>query len=767
MNSNNELMPDIQAFKIHIKGIVQGVGFRPFVYSLAIRNHLSGWVRNSSNGVEIEVNGTFSEMENFLFELKNSPPPLSRIDTFVSEETSVSNYKEFVILGSDAREGEFIPVSPDYSICDDCLREMFNPSDRRYRYPFINCTNCGPRFTIIQDIPYDRPNTTMASFELCDDCLAEYKNPLDRRYHAQPVACPACGPNVSLVINHELVCDGDEAITKTRQMIKSGQILAIKGLGGFHIACDATNWSAVENLRNRKKRSDKPFALMADSLETIGQYCYITDEEKQLLQSKERPIVLLKIKSINKLSPLIAPGQTHLGFMLPYTPLHYLLLGPNGNNPTVWVMTSGNMSEEPIAYKDEEALTRLENIADGFLIHNREIHMRIDDSVTRIINQKNYPIRRARGYAPNPLLLPFDVPQILAVGAELKNTFCLTRDNYAFLSHHIGDMENYETLKSFEEAIEHYQKLFRIHPEIIASDMHPNYLASRYADQKVQDLIIPSIKIQHHHAHLAACLADNQINNDSPVIGLIYDGIGYGTDGAIWGGEILLGNYAHYQRRFHLRYVNQPGGDISTRIPARMTLSHLWEYGIDWDPSIPASEYLCMEEKTALEIQLRKQINSPKTSSMGRLFDAVASLIGVRHKVNFEGQAAIEMESLVDETENGYYPIVLVDDVIDPQPMFEAIIKDIHSQVSINKLAARFHNSIAQVSVEVCKLLRKADQINTVALSGGVWQNKVLLINTTNLLKLEGFEVLVHHNVPTNDGGLALGQAIIASKAIN
>jgi len=759
-------MPEIQAFKIHIKGIVQGVGFRPFVYSLAIRYHLFGWVRNSSNGVEIEVNGKLAELENFLFELKNSPPSLSRIDTFISERTSISDYNEFVILSSDAREGEFIPVSPDYSICDDCLKEMFNPSDRRYRYPFINCTNCGPRFTIVEDIPYDRPNTTMASFELCDDCLSEYKNPLDRRYHAQPVACPACGPKVFLVINHEVVCESQEAITKSRQMIKSGQILAIKGLGGYHLACDATNWSAVEILRNRKKRSDKPFALMADSLETIEQYCFITDEERQLLESKERPIVLLKVKSINNLSPLIAPNQTHLGFMLPYTPLHFLLMEPNENNPPVWVMTSGNLSEEPIAYKDEDAFTRLENIADGFLLHNREIHMRIDDSVTRIINKENYPIRRARGYAPNPLLLPFEVPQILAVGAELKNTFCLTRDNYAFISHHIGDLENYETLKSFEEAIEHYQKLFRINPEIIASDMHPNYLASRYADQKVQDVKIPSIKIQHHHAHLAACLADNQIDNDNPVIGLIYDGIGYGTDGAIWGGEILMGNYAHYQRRYHLRYVNQPGGDISTRIPARMALSHLWEYGIEWDLAIPASDALCMEEKTALAIQLTKQINSPKTSSMGRLFDAVASLMGVRHKVNYEGQAAIEMESLVDEEEKGYYPIDFVDNIIDPQPMFEAIIKDIHCQVSINKLAARFHNSIAQVSVEICKSLREADQINSVALSGGVWQNKVLLINTTNLLKLEGFEVLVHHNVPANDGGLALGQAIIASKAI-
>lgn len=757
-------MLEIKTINIQIKGIVQGVGFRPFVYSLALQNDLTGWVRNSSSGVEIEINGTLSNLENFLTILRNSPPPLSRIDTFNVEETTNKEYTEFSIIDSNSMDGEFLPISPDYSICDDCLRELFDPQDRRYRYPFINCTNCGPRFTIIKDIPYDRPKTTMASFEMCDQCHKEYKNPLDRRYHAQPIACTDCGPQVSLIIGNQLIANGEEAIQISRKLVHDGKILAVKGLGGFHLACDATNFEAVDKLRSRKKRSDKPFALMAFSIKTISDYCLVSKSEQLQLESKERPIVLLKSKSMNDLSPLVAPSQNYLGFMLPYTPLHYLLLEPSDDNPPIWVMTSGNISDEPIAYKDIDAFSQLVNIADAYLIHNREIHMRVDDSVTRIISGKNYPIRRSRGYAPNPVISPLNLPQILATGAELKNTFCLTRDNYAFISHHIGDMENYETLQSFEEAISHYQKLFRINPELIASDMHPDYLSTRFAIQFAQKKNIQNIQVQHHHAHLAACLADNQYDKDEPVIGLCYDGTGYGTDGAIWGGEVLVGNYARYQRKFHLRYVPLPGGDISIRIPARMALSHLWAYQIDWDYSLPGVAALCMEDKTILDVQLSRQINTIKTSSMGRLFDAVASLIGVRHKVSYEGQAAIEMEALVDPDETGYYPIIMENGFIDPKPLFEAIIVDLHKNTSINKLSARFHNSIVQLSIEVCKLIRDENKINTVALSGGVWQNKVLLENTIKRLKNDQFDVMIHQSIPTNDGGISLGQALIASK---
>ena len=760
-------MLDIKAKKIFIKGIVQGVGFRPFVYSLALKNNLTGWVRNSSNGVEIEINGSPSNMETFLFFLQNAPPALSRIDIMNVVDSNPNRYKEFTIIESNSMEGEFLPVSPDYCICEDCLKELFDPHNRRYRYPFINCTNCGPRFTIIQDIPYDRPKTTMAPFKMCDQCFAEYKNPLDRRYHAQPTACPVCGPQVSLMIGNEKVAEGDTAIQVSRRMIQNGKILAVKGLGGYHLACDAANFETVETLRARKKRSEKPFALMAYSLETIQKYCLISPSEKKVLESKERPIVLLETRSVNDLSPLVAPSQNHLGFMLPYTPLHYLLLQPSEENPAVWVMTSANISDEPIAYQDQEAATRLEKIADGFLIHNREIHMRVDDSVTRIIADKNYPIRRSRGFAPNPVITPLKLPQILATGAELKNTFCLTRDNYAFISHHIGDLENYETLQSFEEAIYHYQKLFRINPELVASDMHPDYLASRFAHQYADNLKIPNIHIQHHHAHLAACLADNQYDREEPVIGLCYDGTGYGTDGAIWGGEILVGNYAQYHRKYHLKYVPLPGGDISIRIPARMALSHLWANGMEWDNSLPCVSALCMEDKTVLEIQLSKQINTPPTSSMGRLFDAVASLIGVRHKVSYEGQAAIEMEALADPGETGFYPISIGNGLIDPKPLFEAIIVDLHKNTPIHILSARFHNSIVELSINACKSIRRENNINQVALSGGVWQNKVLLENTTKRLIKEQFDVMIHHTVPTNDGGLSLGQALIASKFIN
>jgi len=757
-------MPENVARKIQIKGIVQGVGFRPFVYSLAISNNITGWVRNSSKGVEIEINGNEIQVNNFISELTTSPPPLSRIDEFQVKDIETNNYQEFKIVASNSIEGEFIPISPDFSICNDCLRELFNPDDHRFRYPFINCTNCGSRFTIIKDIPYDRPKTTMAEFPMCDYCHDEYMNPLNRRYHAQPVACPNCGPQVSLIVDNTTIASGEDAIQISRKMISEGKILAIKGLGGYHLACDAKNYQSVENLRSRKKRSDKPFALMAFSLNTINEYCLVSESEKIILESKERPIVLLQRRNLDKLSPLLAPGQKTLGFMLPYTPLHYLLLEQGSDIPDVWVMTSGNISDEPIAYKDKEAMERLSKIADGFLINNREIHMRVDDSVTRVFKDLVYPIRRARAYAPNPIILDHHLPQILATGAELKNTFCLSRDNYAFVSHHIGDLENYETLNSYQEAIEHYQKLFRIKPEIIARDLHPDYLSTRYATQRAEHDNIPIVSVQHHHAHLAACLADNNWDKDEQVIGLCYDGTGYGTDGAIWGGEILVGNYEQYIRNYHLKYVPLPGGDISVKIPSRMALSYLLTNNIEWENAIPAVDSLCMEDKTVLDIQLRKAINSPMTSSMGRLFDAVSSLIGIRHRVTYEGQAAIEMEALVDPDETEWYSISFENGLIDPKSMFEEIIKDIYNSVSIPKIAARFHNSIVQVSHQICNQIRTEKNINTIALSGGVWQNKVLLENTINTLKKDRFEVLIHRNVPTNDGGISLGQTLIASK---
>jgi len=750
---------------IRVRGIVQGVGFRPFVYSLAVNNGLTGWVRNTSSGVEIEICGSQASIEVFRITLQNNPPPMARIDEIISEIIAPNGAEKFEILDSQPQAEGFIPVSPDMATCPDCRRELFDPSDRRYRYPFINCTNCGPRFTIIKDIPYDRPLTTMAPFIMCAACESEYHDPLNRRFHAQPVACPECGPQVWFQSGGKKVANGDDAIQTARRFLKEGKILAIKGLGGFHLACDACNAEAVNELRNRKKRSDKPFALMAASIDTIEKHCRIQPAEKKLLESPQSPIVLLERKPESAIAPEVAPGQHTLGIMLPYTPLHLLLLEPEPGYPDILVMTSGNLSEEPIAYQDDDADARLSGLADGFLLHNREIHMRTDDSVGRVFEGKPYILRRARGYAPDPLQLSESLPPILATGAELKNTFCLTNQNYAFLSHHIGDLENYETLQSFEEGIQHYQRLFRVIPEILACDKHPNYLATRYAQERAERENLPLLQIQHHHAHLAACLADNHWTSEESVIGLCLDGTGYGSDSAIWGGEILVGGYKAYQRLFHLKYAPLPGGDLSVRKPARMALAHLWSAGLEWEAEMPPVVDLCMEERTALRGQLQYRLNTPNTSSMGRLFDAAASMMGIRQTATYEGQAAIEMEALVDGNETAGYTFELVNDEIDPSPMWGELIADWHAGLSKGRMAARFHNGVAAVMLEACQNAHQRTGSTVVALSGGVWQNMALLSRVVVLLRQAGFPVLHHKRVPTNDGGLALGQALIAAKS--
>ena len=653
------------------------------------------------------------------------------------------------------------------SICPDCQRELFDPTNRRYRYPFINCTNCGPRFSIIRDIPYDRPFTTMADFQMCPECQAEYNDPLDRRFHAQPTACPTCGPQIWFEVDGKHLAEREDALQHTREWLKNGKIVAIKGLGGYHLACDAANAAAVDELRRRKKRSDKPFALMAFDLEMIEQQCQISEAERDLLTSPQHPIVLLERKPDSSVAESAAPQQKSLGFMLPYTPLHLLLLQPEPGFPTVLVMTSGNLSEEPIAYRDNEAHERLDALADGFLMHDRGIHMRVDNSVVRVQRSKPYFIRRSRGYAPDPLVLAQEMPPVLATGAELKNAFCLTRQRYAFLSHFIGDMENYETLRSFEEGIRHYERLFRIQPQAIAADMHPDYLATRYAIARASEENLPLIMVQHHHAHLAACLADNQWEGDEPVIGVCFDGTGYGTDGAIWGSEFLVGGYKDFQRAAHLKYVPLPGGDQAVRRVSRMALAHLWAAGMEWEADIPAVEAICAEERSVLKSQITRQLNSPATSSMGRLFDAAAALIGVREVATYEGQAAIEMEQLVDPQESNAYPFTIAEGIIDPAPMWQALLRDWRRGVRAPLLSARFHNSIAQLTLEICQGLAHTVAGKTVALSGGVWQNMCLLEKSRNLLENSGFTVLVHQRVPTNDGCIALGQAVIAAGQLN
>lgn len=767
----------MQGLRIQITGIVQGVGFRPFVYNLATRLQLKGWVKNTSAGVEIEVDGPQNDLDLFRQRLRDEAPALARIDEFSVSECPFSGFSSFSILHSESLAGAFQPISPDISICPDCLREMLDPTDRRHHYPFINCTNCGPRFTIIKDIPYDRPNTTMADFALCPDCQREYDDPANRRFHAQPVACPVCGPQIWLEKGTEapgLALKNEEALAAARRLLAEGKIVAIKGLGGFHLACDATNAQSVRELRNRKLRVDKPFALMLPDLETIAQHCFVSAAERELLQSNARPIVLLKKKPGSSIVEEVSPRQDWLGVMLPYTPLHYLLFAYNQSRLSALVLTSGNLSEEPIATDNEDVRQRLSRLADAFLMHNRDIYIRCDDSVVRVVEdsspepgslqtRKIYPLRRSRGYAPFPVKLPFAVPQLLAAGSELKNTFCITHKNYAFLSHHIGDMANYETLQSFEQGIQHFERLFRVAPEAIACDLHPNYLATRYALERAERENLPVFSVQHHHAHIASCMAENGLDGSRPLIGLSFDGTGYGEDGAIWGGEILIADYKAYQRAFHLEYFPLPGGDAAIKKPARSALALLWSLGLDWDETLAPVAEFCVEERSILRAQLEKKINSPLTSSMGRLFDAAAALAGVRQKVNYEGQAAIEFEALLDPAEAGKYPFGLEQDEIRLGAMLAALLADVRRGVQPSKISARFHNGLAGMAGEACLRIRSETGLAEVALSGGVWQNITLLQKTIRLLTNTGFKVYIQQEVPPNDGGLSLGQAAIAA----
>ncbi len=861
-------MPPKHGLKIHITGVVQGVGFRPFVYGLAIRLGLKGWVKNTSAGVDIEVDGDADALDAFTQALRDEAPPLSRIDELTATRVVWAGFRSFDIRHSQALEGAFQPISPDFSICDDCLRELFDPADHRYRYPFINCTNCGPRFTIIKDIPYDRPKTTMADFPMCETCAEEYKDPLNRRFHAQPVACEDCGPNIWLepagADKNSVGADGrplenaplvsrntqhaarpsDIALLETQTRLLNGQILAIKGLGGFHLACDATNADAVRELRKRKLRVDKPFALMMPDIATVEQHCYLNPAERELLESNARPIVLLQRRPESTIAKEVAPNQNSIGVMLPYTPLHYLLFAsppPKGFSPSPnaqkgrpksslrgddaetdviaseakqspslnaeiassqkdaprndkihhssfilppLVMTSGNLSEEPIAYTNEDARERLSSLADAFLMHNRDIYMRCDDSVFRVISGQSsvntdhrklitYPLRRSRGYAPFPVKLPWDAPPILAVGAELKNTFCITNQNYAFMSHHIGDLSNLETLQSFEQGIVHFEQLFRVKPEAIAHDLHPNYLSTRYALERANlqpaelSLSKPATlnlqPIQHHHAHIASVMAENGLDGSEKVIGVAFDGTGYGDDGNIWGGEFLIADYGGYKRAAHLPYFPLAGGDAATKRPARTALGLLWQLGIEWDENLASVQDFSAEELKILRVQLKKKVNAPLTSSMGRLFDAAAALAGVRQKVNYEAQAAIEFEALADDAERQFYDFGGNQAQIHVRRGFSSLVKDVRNDISLPIISAKFHNGISEMVLGVCAFLREKTELNTVALSGGVWQNSFLLRRTLSALRAEGFEVLVHRQVPANDGGLALGQAAITA----
>jgi hydrogenase maturation protein HypF len=744
--------------EIKITGIVQGIGFRPFIYNLAKTHSIQGWVLNNEKGVLIDAEAEDGNLDRFIQDIPKLAPPLARIESFEVKHLDPLGYTTFEIKKSEEAQEKFVLISPDVATCDQCLSELFSPQDVRYHYPFINCTHCGPRFTIIQDIPYDRPKTTMAPFTMCPICQQEYEDPVNRRFHAQPNACPACGPSLKLEDKEGKDVPGDP-IEKTSDLLRRGAIVAIKGLGGFHLACDAKNNEAVASLRSRKYREDKPFAVMCRDLGEVKKHCEVNEEEKRFLLSVERPIVILKRKEDSLIAQTVAPYQDTLGVMLPYSPLHHLLL--NGPLKSL-VMTSGNVSDEPIAYRSQEARSRLPNISDYFLFHNREIHMRCDDSVTRVFEGKPYILRRSRGYVPFPIKLSYPLEMILACGGELKNTFCLTRGPYAFMSHHIGDLENLETLTSFEEGIEHFKRLFYIEPKAVAYDLHPDYLSTQYALSIPE---IPKVGVQHHHAHIVSCMAENGVEGD--VIGVALDGTGFGMDGTIWGGEFLKANLRDFVRLAHLRKVPMPGGTMAIKEPWRMAMAYLSEalgeevkdFGIDLMKRVDTQKW------DILKRMIEKKINTPSTSSMGRLFDAISSLLSLRDEVHYEGQAAIELEMIADHEVREVYSFHIQKDecpmAIDPVEIIRGVVSDLTKGISPSKISGKFHRTVASLIIETCDTIRLKEGLKRVVLSGGVFQNIFLLSLVTKELKRSGFEVYTHHLVPANDGGISLGQAVV------
>lgn len=748
----------MKAVRVLVKGIVQGVGFRPFIYQLAKKHDVRGWVLNSSEGVIIEIEGELESVDDFVAGIETEAPPRSVIKSIDTETIKVQDFGDFTIKASVEKPGEFQLVSPDIAICDDCLLELFDEGDRRFRYPFINCTNCGPRFTIIKDIPYDRPKTTMHKFKMCPDCQREYDDPTNRRFHAQPNACPVCGPQVEYIKGATKQTQ-DQAVKSAVADLKNGKIVAVKGLGGFHLACDAANTDAVHTLRVRKRRYGKPLAIMVRDSKRAAEVCDVSDKERELLESPRRPIVLLKKRqAAETLAEELAPNNNYLGIMLPYTPLHYILLADTGLD---LVMTSGNLSEEPIASENEEAFRRLGHIADSFLVNDRDIYSKYDDSVVRVIDGREVIVRRARSYAPYPVTLPFRVErEVLAVGGELKSTFCLLKDRYAFVSQHIGDMENAETFEHYENTIELYEKLFRVKPEIVAYDLHPDYFSTKFA-LGMKDVKL--VGIQHHHAHIVGCMVENDV--DEKVIGVSFDGTGYGTDGTVWGGEFLISDLRDFERAGHLRTVRLPGGEVAIKKPYRTAFSYVYSFFPDEYETL-AAEFLKRVDTVEIDI-LKKQVDtgllSPVTSSAGRFFDAASSLMDIRDEIDYEGQAAIEMEMAADETINERYEFEISKQpyVVNTEPVIRGILDDVNKRVSVSVMAAKFHNTVVELIVAVCKRLKEEHRCSSVALSGGVFQNALLTTRTVSRLKEEGFEVLEHREVPTNDGGISLGQAVV------
>lgn len=728
---------------------------------------------NDSAGVTIEVQGDRATLDGFCLCLQSELPPLAKIDSCDSEEIPLQEDSEFLIRESIGVEQQSTPVSPDVSICDECISELFDRNDRRYLYPFINCTNCGPRFTIVEDIPYDRPKTTMKSFPMCDLCQAEYEDPSNRRFHAQPNACSDCGPKIWLLESGALVEKFDSPSGPTgpasvihafNAAINDGKIVAVKGIGGFHLACDASNEVAVATLRERKGRIDKPFAVMVGNSEDVEKFAVVSSRERQILESRERPIVLLnKLEESNYLAENVAPENNFVGVMLPYSPLHCLLAQ---NGPLL--MTSGNLTDEPIVRTNREAKERLGNLADAFLLHDREIHVVCDDSVVRNVDDDLLPIRRSRGYSPMPVRLEREGPNVLAVGGEIKSTFCLTKNDYAFISQHIGDMGNAETLVAMKRSVDHFSNLFRAKPEAIAADLHPGYLSGQWAESLAEQMEIPIFRIQHHFAHVVSLIGEHGLPRDHKIIGCCFDGTGYGTDKTIWGGEFLVADSTSFDRFAGLEPFPLPGGDASIKRPGRVALSLLWAHQMDWNEGFAPFCSMDPSESSLLKQQLDRDLNCIATSSMGRLFDAVAALIGIRQEVNYEAQAVMEMEALaaqvIGNVETNYSFELFSDTLyrLRTTNLIQAICGDLQLGTSQQEIAAKFHHSVANVILDVCKLARNETGIETVGLTGGVFQNVLLVRLAKQKLQRNGFRVLTHSIVPPNDGGIALGQAMVA-----
>jgi len=751
---------NFERLKVSVRGAVQGVGFRPFIFRLATQLGLNGWVLNSAQGVLIEVEGARDVLRQFLLRIEKEKPARASIQSLESCVLDAVGYDRFQISYSEQSGPKTVLLLPDIATCSDCLREILEPKDRRYRYPFTNCTNCGPRFTIVEALPYDRSNTSMKRFAMCADCYREYRDPMDRRFHAQPVACPRCGPNLELWdAGGSILAQRDDALIQAAQMVCEGKIVALKGLGGFQLIVDARDEHAIRELRARKRREEKPFALLYPSIELVRRDCQVSELEERLLLSPESPIVLLRRSMLAvPLGASVAPGNPCYGVMLPYTPLHHLFMRELGF-PVV--ATSGNLSDEPICIDEHEAFGRLSSIADYFLVHDRPIVRHVDDSVVRVIRGRELVLRRARGYAPMPVHLREPLPIVLAVGAHLKNSVCLSVGTEVFISQHIGDLETAEAFSAFRNVVADFQRLYEASPDVIACDMHPDYLSTRYAAQ----LQAKPHLVQHHWAHVLACMADNEL--DPPVLGVSWDGTGYGSDGTIWGGEFLLAGETEFQRAGYFRPFRLPGGDAAVREPRRTALGLLYEAlgenGLD-KFSLASVRDFSATELALVRQMLSRGFNSPVTSSVGRLFDAVASLLGLRQRVSFEGQAAMELEFLVQSGVEDIYSFLLTKGppyIVDWQPMLKEILGDLEQGQDAGIIAAKFHNTLAETIIAVAREIGE----RKIVLTGGCFQNRYLTERSVQRLLDFGFKCYWHQRVPPNDGGIALGQVLSAAIA--